>query len=162
MLNQTICKIFFLIFFINGSLFASSDSLAKMRSVHAELAGTGGIYSVFYEQRFCKTKLLLHTGFSCYGTGKRTLFVFPVLVKKTFGNSNHRIETGIGNTITISIRQGFQIFPRALLLLGWRFQKNESPWIFRIAYTPMISYIADLQYQHWAGISIGYTLKTKK
>jgi hypothetical protein len=126
--------------------------------VFAEAFGMGGIYSFSYEHHFSKGNWFLQPGFAAYGSDSRMLFIFPVMAKKAFGKGPHQLEAGIGHGFTLETGDGVSGFVRGLLLAGWRFQKPESSWIFRASYTPFISYLIDLQYQHWGGISIGYQL----
>lgn len=154
--------IFILPFFLAPALQAQEAKPFHASAVHAEIGGMGGIYSLSWERGIGKQNWFIQPGMAVYGTGKYRLLIFPVIVKKTFGAHAHKLETGIGQGITFAFGQGFQVFPRGILDIGWRYQKENSPWIFRACYTPMISYIADLQYQHWGGISLGYQLNLKK
>ena len=153
---------FVLLFALSFPLKAQEEKPFHSSALHAEIAGMGGLYSLSWERGIGKQNWFVQPGMAVYGTGKSTLLVFPVIFKKTFGAHAHRLETGIGQGITFALGQGFQVFPRGILDIGWRFQKENSPWIFRASYTPMISYLIDLQYQHWGGISLGYQLNLKK
>ncbi|HYG51234.1 MAG TPA: hypothetical protein VD905_10045, partial [Flavobacteriales bacterium] len=67
---------------------------------------------------------------------------------------------GIGQGITITTKGSF--FARATGLLGYRYQPPGKKWFYRVSYTPIVSYLVDFQYTHWAGLSLGYMLNKKE
>jgi hypothetical protein len=81
------------------------------------------------------------------------------MVNSLIGASNHRLELGVGQGVTITTRGSFFILATALI--GYRFDAKNSPLFFRATYTPLISYLIDFQFQQWGGVSIGYTFKSK-
>lgn len=147
-----------LILLTSGSLRAGAPGA---NAFHLEALGMGGFYSLSWEHRFAKGDWLLQPGLSVFADNGRTFFVLPVLAKKTFGQGPHQLETGIGQGFTLQTGNGAKGFARGLLLVGWRYQRPNRPWIMRVSYTPFISYLIDVQYQHWGGISIGYQLREK-
>lgn len=140
---------------------AQQEKPAQISSFHFELAGTGGLYSLSLERSFGKKNMFVQPGVSVFPNNHYTMLVIPVMVKKHFGSNKHKLETGIGQGLSFAFGEGLHFFPRGLLLIGWRYETENSPWIFRVSYTPMLSYLVDWQYQHWGGISIGYRLKSK-
>lgn len=121
----------------------------------------GGLYSLSYERTFGAKQWMLQPGLSVYAADSRPLIIIPVMFKKAFGKGAHRFETGIGQGFTLRPDNGLKFFARGLLLAGWRMQRNESPWIFRAFYMPYISYLINVQYQHWGGVGIGYQIGGK-
>lgn len=146
-----------------AALTAQTDS-PKRKSVFFELAGSGGLGSVNFEKEFLKkrnTALTFRAGLSLApidhnnGVG----IVFPIMVNSIIGKNAHKVEFGLGQGITITTHgSGFLLTTAAV---GYRYQPDDKKWFYRITYTPLISYLVDFQYQHWGGISIGYTFNTK-
>ena len=66
---------------------------------------------------------------------------------------------GLGQGITITTKG--QPFILGTALVGYRYQHKDKNWFYRASYTPLISYLVNCQIQQWAGLSIGYTIKTK-
>lgn len=156
-------NIFFFLFFLTATqTFAQTDSLWPKKSLHFELGGSGGFWSVSAERSLGRHNWYLQYGLSYIPTGTQHVLTVPVLLKKTFGQKSHRLETGIGQGFSLALGNGLKFFPRGLLEIGWRYQQENSPWIFRVLYTPIISYLVDMQYQHWGGIGIGYQINLKK
>lgn len=60
----------------------------------------------------------------------------------------------LGGTFIAKARAGIQIFDLSSRI-GYRFQPYKGGFFFRIGYTPRISW----ETEHYAGISVGYTLK---
>ncbi|HAA11069.1 MAG TPA: hypothetical protein DCE41_04955 [Cytophagales bacterium] len=150
-----------------GSLFlwlspaAAQDQ--KRKAVYLELAGSGGLGSVNYEQSFAERGIADFTwraGFSMApidpnnGVG----LVFPVMVNTLVGPEAHQLEVGLGQGLTVTTRGSIHLL--ALAGLGYRYQSASSPWFFRATYTPLISYLLGSQWQHWGGLSLGYTISS--
>lgn len=134
---------------------------ATQRGVFLEIAGSGGLGSINYESIFFQRDLLgvsFRSGLSIAPIDRNngTGLVFPVMLNALIGRNHHRLEAGIGQGITITTRGSFYLL--TTMALGYRFQPQDSPWFYRVSYTPLLSYLLDVQYQHWAGISVGYTL----
>ena len=140
-------------------VFAQADT--SRESIYLEIAGSGGLGSINYEKQFLQagiTDLSWRVGFSIApidpnnGVG----LVFPVMIHGLIGSSPHKLELGVGQGITITTNGSFFILGTACV--GYRYQSETSNWFYRVSYTPLISYLVDLQYQNWVGISIGYIL----
>ena len=69
------------------------------------------------------------------------------------------MEFGLGQGITITTKGN--IFALTTAAVGYRYQPITKNWFYRVTYTPLISYIIDIQFQHWGGIGIGYTFNKK-
>lgn len=144
-------------------LLGQSNAL-KQHGLFLEIAGSGGLGSINYESIFYQSDLVgvsLRSGFSIAPIDRNngTGLVFPVMINTLLGRNNHRLEAGIGQGITITTKGSF--YTLTTMAVGYRFQRSGSQWFYRISYTPLLSYLLDIQYQHWAGLSIGYTLPDK-
>lgn len=140
-----------------SSVFAQSN-----RRLYLELGGSGGLGSINFEKSFReaeKLNLSWSAGFSVAPIDRNngTGLVFPLMLHGCYGSNAHRIELGVGQGITITTKGNF--FALTTLALGYRYQKSGSRTFWRVTYTPLVSYLLDWQYQHWAGVSFGITLK---
>ncbi len=153
------------LFFLTLSTVVFSQNFDNNKSIYLEFGGSAGIGSFNYENIFAekgKTNLLYRIGVSGFPIDKNNGFVFvvPTIFGALIGQSNNKIELGIGQTLSFTTKG--KIFSLATPIIGYRYQNMNKQLFFRITYTPLISYILDLQYQHWAGVSIGYNLNFKK
>jgi hypothetical protein len=71
----------------------------------------------------------------------------------------HKLEFGIGQGFTLTTKGSF--FMLTTLAAGYRYQHPDKRFFYRVTYTPLVSYLVDFQMQQWAGLSIGYTFKSK-
>jgi hypothetical protein len=147
---------------ISFRVFAQSDSI-KRKSFFFELAGSGGLGSINYEKAFQKvnsTEFTWRAGLSIAPIDKNNGngIVFPLMVNTVIGKNAHKIEFGLGQGVTITTKGSFFFLTTAAI--GYRYQRDDKHWFYRITYTPLISYLVDFQIQQWAGLSIGYTFKT--
>lgn len=135
------------------------------RGIFLELGGTGGLGSFNYEKGFRRwgsMDLLLRVGISGFpvdpnnGNG----IVVPTLVEGLLGETAHKLEVGFGHALTLTTRG--RLFTNLTPVIGYRWQPDDRRIFLRASYTPIVSYLLDFQYQHWAGISIGYTLQPKQ
>ena len=85
--------------------------------------------------------------------------IFPLMINSLIGKSKNKIEFGIGQGISFTTKGSF--FALALADIGYRRQNPDKRFFYRITYTPLISYIVDLQVQLWFGLSIGYNIRKK-
>jgi len=143
--------------------FSQKDDLSS--AIYLEVGGSGGLGSINYEKVFSnreKIDFLWRVGLSIapIDNNNGTGIVIPAMIHGTIGQKNHKLDMGLGQGITVSTRGSFFLLTTASL--GYRYHFKESPLFLRIAYTPLISYLLDFQVQHWAGITIGFTLNTRK
>ena len=136
----------------------------KSRFVSLELGGSGGIASLNYEKEIWEREVLdlsLRFGFSFVPIDRNngTVFIFPIMIHGIFGHSAHKFDTGIGQTLSFTSKGA--LFFRAPLSLGYRFQPIGRRYFFRVAYTPIVSYLVDFQWEHWAGLTFGLRIKGK-
>lgn len=133
--------------------------MGQNKGAFFELGGTGGIASINYEKMVFKkgiTALGIRAGFSTFKVDRNSgwTLIFPVLPEVIVGNGKHRFEASIGQTFSITTKGApFFLMPATI---GYRFVPEEKKIYYRIAYTPMMAYLFDFQYQHWGGFSIGY------
>lgn len=142
-------------------LYAAGSSLAQERGALAlEIAGVGGFGSISYQKEFKRYNNLgleYRAGISFVpldqnnGNG----FVFPVLLHATYGNDKHKADIGVGQAFTVTTRGS--AFLRMPTTFGYRFQ-TDGRVFYRVAYTPIISYIYNMQWEHWGGITVGFKL----
>lgn len=142
--------------------FGQSDH--KRKSIFLEIAGSGGFGSFNYEKQFLKkdiTEFTWRAGFSIAPIDKNNGFglVFPLMVNILIGKNAHKLEMGLGQGITVTTKG--QPFILGTALVGYRYQREDKKWFYRVTYTPLISYLVDFQVQQWFGVSIGYTFNNK-
>ncbi len=136
----------------------------KKKSFFLELAGSGGFGSVNFEKDVRIKKNIIYSsriGF-CFipiDRNNGNALIFPYLFNARVGKNAHKLEVGIGQGVTLTTRGSF--FVLGLAAIGYRFEPLEKKIFFKIGYTPLISYIFDRQIEHWGGIGIGYTFKSK-
>lgn len=152
------------IFFLLLSTEVYCQEIVNKRSIYLEFGGSAGIGSFNYENIFTekeKVNLLFRIGVSGFPIDKNNGFVFvvPTIFGALIGKSNNKIELGIGQALSFTTKG--RIFSLATPIIGYRYQNMKKQLFFRVTYTPLISYILDIQYQHWAGVSIGYNLNFK-
>ena len=131
-------------------------------NIYFEALGTGGFGSINYEWGFIerrKWRLSLRTGFSFapIESNNETELIFPILVHLVLGNSPHKLDVGIGQTLYTTTHGNTSL--RAPLSIGYRLNPRNSRIFYRLSYTPIISYVEDGWLKHWGGISIGLKLK---
>jgi hypothetical protein len=129
-----------------------------------ELAGSGGLASVNYETSLLQKEsinLYLRFGFSVAPIDKNNgvALVFPVMAHAVWGKTKHKLDIGLGQSISITTTGQYYILMP--LSVGYRFQPEDKNYYLRAAYTPIVSYLLDFQWQHWAGITFGYKLNRK-
>lgn len=147
------------VFFIMVLLSFSIQVFGQGSSLFLEVGGSAGLGSINYERSLGQKNQIevkWRAGFSYYRIDKNTghSLIFPLLGEILVGKETHFLECGIGQTLTINTQGNF--FLLTPVVLGYRFQPKEKKLFFRAAYTPIISYLLDFQYQNWGGLSIGY------
>lgn len=145
------------------------DSLkfAKKNSIQLEAGGHGYIYSLNYERIvFNKPKIKesIQFGITYYPKflGFTDLWIFASSNSiRTFGN--HHFEIGIGIMSTIDIPKNLNNenvhlswSPFLTGRIGYRYQKPEGKFLFRIGFTPMMV-LRDFEFLPLAAITFGKT-----
>lgn len=137
----------------------------KQKAIYLEIAGSGGLGSINYEQTFF-TKDRFHlnwrAGLSLAPVDKNNGvgIVFPLMVHGNYGNSSHQLDVGFGQGLTFTSRGNF--FALTTASVGYKYNPSSKKIFLRFSYTPLISYLLDFQYQHWGGVSIGYSFNKAK
>jgi len=166
----------FLLSFYAENLHGQSDHTFQNRnSLHFELGGAGGYYSLNYERNIIyhhSFKTSGQVGFSYFPGGWFDISV-PVGLNEQFSFSNHHIELGIG---MVALREfngeddesGERFWSYGLTgRLGYRYQKPGGRFIWRIGFTPLLQRERTRLYYDphapfnvftpWGGISVGYS-----
>lgn len=133
----------------------------RQNNVFFELGGSGGIGSINVEKFISsrnRLRLNWRMGLSLAPIDKNngTGIVFPIMVNALIGKNAHCLEMGVGQGLTITTKGS--LFALTTVAVGYRHQSKSEKWFYRVTYTPLISYLVDLQIQQWGGLSIGYTL----
>jgi hypothetical protein len=132
-------------------------------TLFVEGLGNGLIYSVNYE-RFVAPRFAIRIGAEylggTFGSSSETisLGLFPLMGTYLVGEGTHHAELGAGLTVATTDADlddlgdiDAAVVPTATL--GYRYQKPEPGFIFRIGFTPVM--IGD-RILPWGGISLGY------
>ena len=123
-----------------------------------EVGGVGGFGSISYSKAFKsweKLGLEYRVGLSFVPIDRNNGdgIIIPGLVHATYGNEKHMADVGIGQALTITTKGS--AFLRMPTSFGYRLQ-TDGHMFYRFAYTPIVSYIYNFQWEHWGGITIGY------
>jgi hypothetical protein len=139
----------------------SNKLFTNRNSLYLELAGNAGYYSINYDIIFYQKgnfKIDWRNGFSLLPIINLPIF-FPFEVNTLFGKSKHHLECGLGYTPVIFLGETDKKYRDIFLFrLGYRYQKPEGGFLFRMGFTPGISNInedAEYRFGPWFGISIG-------
>lgn len=132
------------------------------RHLSLELGGSGGLASINYETNLSKSeKIQLHYrsafSFAPIDRNNGNVLIFPQMIHLIYGKGMHKADLGAGLAPSFTTKlSGFYVrFP---LSLGYRIQPREKNYYVRIAYTPILSFLFDAQWQHWAGITFARQL----
>lgn len=131
-------------------------------TLFVEALGNGLIYSVNYE-RFVAPRIAIRIGGEYLGgsfdsSESVSLGLFPVMGTVLLGEGTHHIELGAGLTFAtanVDLDELGELDAAALptATIGYRYQKPEPGFIFRIGFTPVV---LDERVLPWGGISLGY------
>lgn len=143
-------------------IFQNGHSQNTTRALYFELGGSGGLGSFNLEKTLLhkkNTSIGFRAGFSLAPIDRNNgiSLIFPLHLIAIVGSSPHALDLGIGQGLTITTKGN--AFMLGNLMLGYRFTHPSKNIFYRLGYTPLISYLVDFQWQHWFGISVGYTLK---
>jgi hypothetical protein len=156
-----------------------TETFTAKNAVYLEVGGSSGRYAVNYSKIFHqkgKLKLNASAGFSMWRNEKLDsktswLPVIPLEVTALYGKSNHHLEMGFGFTSflgtslelvsgTFGLRDKVVFGAFIPLRVGYRYQKPEGGFFFRVGYTPIIHFPPRTGgnwsfYPYWAGVSFG-------
>ena len=135
-----------------------TETFTAKNAVYLEVGGSSGRYAVNYSKIFHqkgKVKLNASVGFSMWHhklNSKTTwLPAIPLEVTAFYGKSNHHLEMGFGFTsflgTSLDLVSGtFEFRDKVVfgafipLRVGYRYQKPEGRFFFRVGYTPIIDF----------------------
>lgn len=152
-----------LVFALSISIDARAQTVAETftakKAVYLEVGGSSGRYAINYSRIFHqkgKLKLNASAGFSMWPNEKidsKTIWlpVIPVEVSALYGKSNHHLEMGFGFTSLLGtsldlVSGTFEFRDKVVfdafipLRVGYRYQKPEGGFFFRVGYTPIIDF----------------------
>ena len=148
------------IFFWSGVVFSQNE-----RYLTFEAGGAGGLGSFNFEKSFYQkssVNLIFRAGISGLPFGsKGVVLIFPIMVHAVIGQNNHKLDVGIGQAPSATVPLT-GIFIRMPLSFGYKYEPKNKNHYWRAAYTPLVSYLVQFQWEHWAGVTFGYKLKAKK
>jgi len=154
-----------------NSKHSGSDTLRKKTCLnntafYAEFAGNGGVYSVNYDRRIFgndKNSFNIRIGIGYIPSKEEEDDIFiPFELLLITGKGRHHPEFGLGLTMENRPERSGTWEPNLFGRIGYRFQKPDGGWLFRIGFTPYSSYFndytgADHLIQPFGGISVGYS-----
>jgi hypothetical protein len=144
---------------------------AQNRNLFLELGGSGGLGSVNYEwmklpgsgndasASAWSRGIRLGIGFTPVDKNNGVVLIVPVMGTMIYNKnkSPHGIEISAGIAPSITTKGSWYV--KSPLALGYRYAPDDKKLFYRITYTPIVGWLVDYNWQHWAGISIGYKLK---
>ena len=134
-----------------------AEKFTAKNAVYLELGGSSGRYAINYSKIFHqkgKLKLNASAGFSMWRNQINDfetiwLPVIPLEITAFYGRSNHHLEMGFGFTSlldrtldfdseTLELKDKVVLDAYIPLRVGYRYQKPEGGFFFRVGYTPII------------------------
>lgn len=140
---------------------AGNAAFAQTKSLSLELGGSAGLASINYEKAFREAsnhQLAYRIGLSGFPIDRNSgmAFVLPFALQARWGTGPHRLEAAMGLSLSFTTR--LKLFSQAIPAIAYRYQAPDKRIFYKLSYTPLISFLFHWQYQHWAGITIGYDL----
>ncbi|NOQ71823.1 MAG: hypothetical protein GQ574_07475 [Crocinitomix sp.] len=168
MTNQKILRTLILVCVIllkQVSSFSQDNNSKDQTYFSFELAGVGGLASLNFEHNVLDKEVLdiqMRYGLSYMPIDKNNGggIIIPVLAHFLIGKGAHKLDLGAGQALTITTKGS--LFILAPLSFGYRYQPTDKNYFLRAAYTPIVSYLLDFQWQNWAGLTYGYHFNRKK
>lgn len=146
---------------------------AQNRNLFLELGGSGGLGSVNYEWlkppkagsdeesqvNPWSRGIRVGMGFTPVDKNNGIVIVVPVMGTMIYNKnkSPHGIEISAGLAPSITTKGSWYV--KSPLALGYRYEPDGKKLFYRVTYTPIVGWLVDYNWQHWAGISIGYKIK---
>ena len=169
-MKKVLCSIIFFILASNtvSSQNQTSTKFQNKNSAQLELGGYGLFYSINYERILLNSdnfKTASQLGISYYPptTGVRDLWI-PFGINEILSIGKHHIEAGLGYTLIREAARDQENNPLYWFWsgvitgrFGYRFQKPNGRFIFRVAFTPLVEYGSSLQFHPSAGVAVGYS-----
>ena len=178
LLKSLIYSLLFILSFSTGlKAQKEAEPITARNAVYLELGGNGAYYSFNYERILHQKgafKLAARAGVSVVPVNIQSQrymgTLVPLEVTALYGRSKHHLEAGAGVSPYLfpysdynSWEQEYDGYKPGVIIpfrLGYRYQKPEGGFFFRVGYTPFVEHIRRLIYQvsfNWlhGGISFG-------
>lgn len=155
---------YLIVLILSLSFAANAQETWQQKYLVLEAGGNGGLYSINYEQIFkfiWKGDLNFETGISYSPFFGKHILSIPISVNYYYGHI-HQFAFGVGQVLIIAPLEDQGGFIRGTFHVGYRYMPENKKLFYQAGYTPFYSYTSNFQFNHWAGIGIGYRLKTKK
>ncbi len=166
-------KKMFLLFLLHFCFFATAqiDTINKKKLIFIELGGAAGYGSINYEilfKKINKIKLSTRLGLSSYRLKDfENVFnpdiIVPISINTYYGN-NHHIDFSFGQVFTSTVHADrIDYKPKRInnistsLSIGYRFQKEVSGFMCKIAYSPLLQ--NNNKFRHWISLAFGRLFK---
>lgn len=138
-----------------------TSQLSAQNNFYIELGGVGGFGSLNYETSILKsnsTRFRAGLSFAKIDDNNGSVIILPFLLHHSFGEK-HKLDFGVGQTLSVTTKGNF--FVRMPLSIGYQIEPTDKRHFFRFAYTPIVSYLVNFQWEHWGGVAFGYKLFKK-
>jgi hypothetical protein len=164
-----------MLFFLCGILTSSSFCQKKdtvnnvftyKNNLQIELLGHEMLYCLHYERvllNLQKYKTNAQIGIEYFAKKSLSEFRIPFMLTEIRSFNMHHIEVGLGFVFVKShIYFGDKIFTSGQGRLGYRFQKPNGRFLFRVSFTPLLVKTSspdsakNLVFHPWGGFSFGY------
>ncbi len=164
-----------------------TQSVFQKNTVYLEVLGNAPLYSINFDRILSKQNKRAtagRVGLMVYPASDYFLLSFPLEMNILFGQGKGYFELGSGftpfyhrwlsrsftnangNIVDFSSRDAW--FGGVSLRVGYRRQKPEGGFFYRLGFTPMLFFSVDENVEveengilPWGGLSIGYTFKRK-
>lgn len=158
-------------------LSANAQSRSAKTAIYTELFGNAGLYSINVERHLLE-KLNIRVGLGSWSNprgelGEMNFLTIPVMFNSLFGNRNSKLELGTGllliwknfdpeNKVFSGVEDNNDTLANITGVLGYRFQKPDGGFMFRVGITPFLPLSTDESafpkpgFSVGAGISAGY------
>jgi len=170
---RNILLLFFLIVVFSISLKSQTNIFPK-HTIVLDIGGIGGYGSLNYERTFFSKNdffISYKAGFSFYRLKdfEREInpdLLFPISLQYHRKFKNHQAVLGVGQTISSIVKASADFASKIRRnrlslsgIIGYRYQKDNRPFSIQISYTPIFERYKT--FQHWGGISFGYSFSKK-
>ncbi|RZS96409.1 hypothetical protein [Cecembia calidifontis] len=153
-----------------------ADVITAKNSIYAELGGNGFLYSINYSRIFNQKGAYKFSGSAGFSYVKQVTTthwtpLIPIEASVLLGKTSHHLELGTGTSLftaqsisldneTNTLQENVSFNSLIFFRLGYRYQKPEGGFFFRIGYTPGFNLNLDVSpppvfFPLWGGISLG-------
>lgn len=153
-----------------------AEVFTAMNSIYAEGGGNGFLYSINYGRIFNQKGAFKFSGSAGFSYVKQVTTthwtpIIPIEASLLWGKTSHHLELGTGTSLltaqsisldteTNTLQEKVSFNSLIFFRLGYRYQKPEGGFFFRIGYTPGFNLNLDVSpppvfFPLWGGISLG-------